>query len=48
MNYQGSTCICRVPKPDLKKGVVVECVTCGEYGSSSSGRPHEELSLLGR
>lgn len=30
MNYQGSTCICRVPKPDLKKGVVVECVTCGE------------------
>lgn len=30
MNYQGSTCICRVPKTGLKKGLVVECVHCGE------------------
>nr|ODN89000.1 bud site selection protein 31 [Cryptococcus depauperatus CBS 7841] len=29
MNFQGSTCICRVPKAQLKKGVVVECPHCG-------------------
>ena len=29
MNYQGSTCICRVPKAQLRKGTVVECVHCG-------------------
>ena len=31
MNYQGSTCICRVPKAQLRAGTVVECVHCGTY-----------------
>lgn len=31
MNFQGSTCICRVPKAQLKKGTVVECPHCGEF-----------------
>ncbi|ODN80508.1 hypothetical protein L202_02736 [Cryptococcus amylolentus CBS 6039] len=31
MNFQGSTCICRVPKAQLKKDVVVECPHCGAY-----------------
>ncbi|KZO98085.1 G10 protein [Calocera viscosa TUFC12733] len=35
MNYQGSTCVCRVPKAQLKKGTVVECVHCGCRGCSS-------------
>jgi hypothetical protein len=29
MNYQGSTCICRVPKAQIRAGTVVECVHCG-------------------
>lgn len=29
MNYQGSTCICRVPKSQVRTGTVVECVHCG-------------------
>ena len=29
MNYQGSTCICRVPKAQLRQGTIVECVHCG-------------------
>lgn len=29
MNYQGSTCICRVPKAQVRSGTVVECVHCG-------------------
>lgn len=32
-NFQGSTCICRVPKASLKNGIVVECPNCGEYRS---------------
>ncbi|KAF8759943.1 Sodium/hydrogen exchanger family [Rhizoctonia solani] len=28
MNYQGSTCICRVPKAQVKEGTVVQCVHC--------------------
>ncbi|SAM82971.1 probable G10 protein [Ustilago sp. UG-2017a] len=36
MNYQGSTCICRVPKAQLRPGTVVECVHCGCRGCSSS------------
>ncbi|KAJ3537151.1 hypothetical protein NM688_g6731 [Phlebia brevispora] len=28
MNYQGSTCICRVPKAQVRPGTVVECVHC--------------------
>ncbi|THH04744.1 hypothetical protein EW146_g10098 [Bondarzewia mesenterica] len=35
MNYQGSTCICRVPKAQLRAGTVVECVHCGCRGCSS-------------
>jgi hypothetical protein len=35
MNYQGSTCICRVPKAQLKGGTVVECVHCGACHSPS-------------
>jgi hypothetical protein len=31
MNYQGSTCICRVPKSQVRTGTVVECVHCGNY-----------------
>ncbi|TDL29895.1 maternal g10 transcript [Rickenella mellea] len=34
-NYQGSTCICRVPKAQLKSGTIVECVHCGCRGCSS-------------
>jgi len=34
-NY-GATCICRVPKAQLKGGVVVECVHCGCRGCASS------------
>ena len=30
MNYQGSTCICRVPKAQVRAGTVVECVHCGK------------------
>lgn len=30
MNYQGSTCICRVPKGQLRPGTIVECTHCGE------------------
>jgi len=30
MNYQGSTCICRIPKAQVRAGTVVECVHCGE------------------
>ena len=30
MNNTGSTCICRVPKAQLKEGTVVECPHCGE------------------
>ncbi|EST04746.1 G10 protein [Kalmanozyma brasiliensis GHG001] len=36
MNYQGSTCICRVPRDQLRPGTVVECVHCGCRGCSSS------------
>ncbi|KAL7417076.1 maternal g10 transcript [Mrakia frigida] len=35
MNYQGSTCICRVPKGHLKNGQVIECIHCGCKGCSS-------------
>ncbi|KDQ15420.1 hypothetical protein BOTBODRAFT_131240 [Botryobasidium botryosum FD-172 SS1] len=35
MNFQGSTCICRVPKGQLKAGTVVECTHCGCRGCSS-------------
>lgn len=35
MNYQGSTCICRVPKAQVRTGTVVECVHCGMSGFSN-------------
>jgi bud site selection protein 31 len=35
MNYQGSTCICRVPKSQVRSGTIVECVHCGCRGCSS-------------
>ncbi|KAJ7248496.1 maternal g10 transcript [Mycena rebaudengoi] len=31
MNYQGSTCVCRVPKAQVRSGTIVECVHCGKY-----------------
>ena len=31
MNYQGSTCICRVPKGQVRSGTIVECVHCGSF-----------------
>lgn len=31
-----STCICRVPKAQLKEGQVVECVSCGCRGCASA------------
>ncbi|KAJ5787450.1 G10 protein [Penicillium paradoxum] len=31
-----STCICRVPKAQLKEGQTVECVSCGCRGCGSS------------
>lgn len=36
MNYQGSTCICRVPKAQVRAGTVVECVHCGKLIPSLS------------
>ncbi|KAI5474847.1 cell cycle control protein, Cwf14 [Pseudohyphozyma bogoriensis] len=36
MNYQGSTCICRIPKAQLKAGIVVECQFCGCRGCAST------------
>ncbi|KAL4401020.1 Component of the SF3b subcomplex of the U2 snRNP [Malassezia pachydermatis] len=36
MNYEGSTCICRVPKAQLRPGTFVECVHCGCRGCSSA------------
>ena len=36
MNYQGSTCICRVPKAQVRTGTVVECVHCGKHIPSLS------------
>ncbi|CAD7063614.1 unnamed protein product [Tilletia caries] len=36
MNYKGSTCICRVPKSDLKVGTLVECSHCGCRGCAAS------------
>ncbi|KIY73899.1 maternal g10 transcript [Cylindrobasidium torrendii FP15055 ss-10] len=35
MNYQGSACLCRVPKAQVRSGTVVECVHCGCRGCSS-------------
>ena len=32
----GTTCICRVPKEKLEKGLNVECVHCGCRGCSSA------------
>jgi hypothetical protein len=43
MNYQGSTCICRVPKAQLKAGTVVECVHCGEWSVSVARTRGERL-----
>ena len=37
MNYQGSTCICRVPKAQLRSGTVVECTHCGKRSIRSNG-----------
>ncbi|GAA6026311.1 hypothetical protein JCM11491_003536 [Sporobolomyces phaffii] len=36
MNYSGSTCICRVPKAQLKENVIVECTHCGCKGCAST------------
>lgn len=30
-----STCICRVPKTDLKEDQIIECVSCGCQGCAS-------------
>ena len=37
MNYQGSTCVCRVPKAQLRPGTVVECVHCGMSSRTKEG-----------
>ncbi|CAK5263159.1 unnamed protein product [Mycena citricolor] len=34
MNYQGSTCVCRVPKAQLRAGTIVECVHCANFPAS--------------
>ncbi|AXA49224.1 bud site selection protein 31 [Malassezia restricta] len=36
MNYEGATCICRVPRAQLRPGTFVECAHCGCRGCSSS------------
>ncbi|PWN33909.1 G10 protein [Meira miltonrushii] len=36
MNHEGSTCICRVPKSQLARSQVFECVHCGCRGCSSA------------
>lgn len=35
-NFTGSTCICRIPKAQLRKGQVVECASCGCRGCASA------------
>jgi RNase P subunit RPR2 len=45
MNYAGSTCICRVPKAQLKPGVVVECTHCGQFARPP---PRASRSLASR
>lgn len=40
MNFQGSTCICRVPKAQLKKGTVVECPHCGTSYAGALSSSH--------
>ncbi|PWN19094.1 bud site selection-related protein [Microstroma glucosiphilum] len=36
MNNVGSSCICRVPKSQMKAGQLVECTHCGCRGCASS------------
>lgn len=43
MNYQGSTCICRVPKAQVRSGTIVECVHCGTFKAALAAR---ELTFL--
>ena len=31
MNYEGATCICRVPRAQLRPGTFVECAHCGTF-----------------
>lgn len=45
MNFAGSTCICRVPKVNLKVGVVVECAHCGESQDETDEVLSTELML---
>lgn len=43
MNYQGSTCICRVPKAQVRSGTIVECVHCGTFKAALAA---QELTFL--
>ena len=43
MNYQGSTCICRVPKAQVRAGTVVECVHCGTVTRDVFGLIHTDV-----
>lgn len=49
MNYQGSTCICRVPKAQVREGTVVECVHCGasqpDIRPYSTSNPQRQVAV---
>jgi bud site selection protein 31 len=40
-----TTCICRVPRKDLEKGRLIECVQCGCRGCSSNDVSGADISL---
>ncbi|KAJ3544911.1 hypothetical protein NMY22_g2627 [Coprinellus aureogranulatus] len=42
MNYQGSTCICRVPKAQVRAGTIVECVHCVIQDAVAAALIHDE------
>ncbi|RXW18815.1 hypothetical protein EST38_g7039 [Candolleomyces aberdarensis] len=49
MNYQGSTCICRVPKAQVRAGTVVECVHCEHAArlfARAEGGAHEQGGII--
>ncbi|KAG8902780.1 K(+)/H(+) antiporter [Tulasnella sp. 403] len=48
MNYQGSTCICRIPKAQLKSGTIVECTHCGKMPEFSDAIYDIGRQLVGR
>lgn len=46
MNYQGSTCVCRVPKAQVRAGTIVECVHCGSCNMHAALLLHSSSILI--